>query len=194
MALRPEKTALILIDVQSAFVERERAGERRNNPGALDNMVLLLEAFRARGLAVFHVRHASTEAHSLLRPERPGFQPIEAVRERAGEPVFVKNVNSAFIGTGLEEGLRRDDARTLVLAGITTNHCVETTARMAGNLGFDTRLVEDACYTFDRIGHGGQRETAEAIHAMTLSNLDGEFATIETTNSVLAALNASAAA
>lgn len=194
MNLVPEKTALVLIDVQSAFLERERGGERRNNPDALENMTRLLDAFRSRGLAVVHVRHASTEKHSRLRSEQSGFQPIDATREREGEAVLVKNVNSAFIGTDLEERLRQADLKTLVLAGITTNHCVETTTRMAGNLGFDARLVEDACYTFDRVGHGGQHESAEAIHAMTLSNLDGEFATIETTDSVLAALSASAAA
>lgn len=184
----------MLIDVQQAFVEREDAGERRNNPGAVTNMAHLLLAFRERGMAIFHVRHSSTKENSLLQPDRSGFAPIEATRERDGEPVLVKSVNSAFIGTDLERRLRNGGYETLVIAGITTNHCVETTTRMAGNLGFDARLVSDACYTFDRIGHSGRPESAEAIHQMTLSNLSGEFATIETTDSVLAALAGRAAA
>lgn len=184
----PEKTALILIDVQAAFLEREQAGERRNNPQAVANMARLLEAFRDRGLAVFHIRHASTSPNSPLRPERSGFQPIAETRERDGEPVVVKSVNSAFIGTDLEQRLRAGGFESLVIAGITTNHCVETTTRMAGNMGFDARLVADACYTFDRVGFTGQIETAESIHQMTLSNLSGEFATIETTDSVVAML------
>lgn len=188
------RTALLLIDVQKGFLEREAAGERRNNPQALANMVRLLETFRGRGLPVIHIRHASTNEHSLLRPERPGFAPIDEVAEKNGEPVLVKNVNSGFIGTDLEARLRAAGLTTLVLAGATTNHCVETTARMAGNLGFDVRVAEDACYTFDRTGHGGRREAAEDIHAMTLSNLDGEFAAIATTDSLLAALETSAAA
>lgn len=188
------KTALILIDVQKAFLEWEAAGMRRNNEDAVTNMVQLLDAFRRRGMAIIHVRHASTEEGSALGADRPGYQPMDEVRERPGEPVIVKHVNSGFIGTDLEERLRGDGIETLVIAGITTNHCVETTARMAGNLGFDARLIEDACYTFDRTGHGGRMETAEAIHAMTLSNLGGEFAAIETTETILAALDNKAAA
>lgn len=194
MSLDMAKTALVLVDVQEAFTEREARGERRNNPAALANMARLLEAFRERDVAVIHVRHASGEPGSLLRPDQPGHASMAETREREGEPVLVKSVNSAFLGTDLEERLRRDGLTTLVIAGITTNHCVETTARMAGNLGFDARLVEDASYTFDRVGFGGRRESAEDIHAMTLSNLDGEFATIETTDTVLAALRQSAAA
>lgn len=194
MAALGKEAALILIDVQKAFVEMEDTGRRRNNPQAVANMARLLEAFRNRGLAVFHVRHASKEPGSLLRPERSGYEAIGEAAERADEPVLVKHVNSAFIGTDLEQRLRDGGYETVVIAGITTNHCVETTTRMAGNLGFDARLVEDACYTFDRVGHSGEVESAEAIHAMTLSNLDGEFARIETTETVLAALRHSAAA
>lgn len=180
--------ALILVDAQMAFVERERAGQRRNNPDAVGNMARLLDMFRRRNLAIFHIRHASTEKDSALRPERSGYQPIQQAAERVGEPVLVKHVNSAFIGTDLEKRLRDGGHKTLIIAGITTNHCVETTTRMAGNLGFEAQLVRDACYTFDRVGFDGRTESAEAIHAMTVSNLDGEFASIVTTDAVLAAL------
>ena len=194
MASVPCRAALILIDVQQAFVEREKAGERRNNPDALANIVRLLTTFRERCMAIFHVLHASTEPDSLLRPGRSGYQPIAEARELDGEPMLVKHVNAAFIGTDLEKRLRQGGFETLVIAGITTNHCVETTARMAGNLDFDVRLVSDACYTFDRVGFDGKLESAEAIHRMTLSNLNGEFAKIETTDSVLADLSGRAAA
>jgi nicotinamidase-related amidase len=194
MALVPGKAALILIDVQQAFVEREMAGERRNNRQALANIGRLLAAFRDRDMAIFHIRHASTEPDSRLRPDRSGYQPIAEAHEAEGEPVLVKKVNSAFIGTDLEKRLREAGHETLVIAGITTNHCVETTTRMAGNLGFDASLFADAFYTFDRIGFDGRAESAEAIHLMTLSNLNGEFATIETTDAVLARLANRAAA
>ena len=194
MVLVPGKSALVLIDVQQAFVEREQAGERRNNRQALANIGRLLAAFREQRMAIFHIRHASTEPGSRLRPDRSGYRPNAEVHEAEGEPVLIKHVNSAFIGTDLEERLREAGHETLVIAGITTNHCVETTTRMAGNLGFDASLVADACYTFDRIGFDGTAESAEAIHRMTLSNLAGEFATIETIDTVLARLAGRAAA
>ena len=194
MTIDPEHTALIVIDAQRAFLEWETAGMRRNNPQALDNIARLLAAFRKRGMAIFHIRHASREPGSALRVDRSGHAPIDEAKEWGGEPVLVKHVNSAFIGTDLEGRLLKGGFRTLVIAGITTNHCVETTTRMAGNLGFDARLVEDACYTFDRTGFDGRREAAEDIHRMTLSNLNGEFATIETTDAVLGALASARAA
>jgi len=180
--------ALIVIDVQQGFAEQDAAGRKRNNPDALDRIVDLLNAFRARGLPIFHIRHASTEPDSVFRPERTGFQVIPAARELPGEPVIVKNVNSAFIGTGLEARLREAGHHTLIICGATTNHCVETSTRMAGNLGFDAWLVRDATWTYDRTGPDGDHHTAAEIHAMTLSNLSGEFATIVTAGDVVAGL------
>ena len=184
----PARTALIVIDVQQGFTEREAAGERRNNPDAVARIADLLAVFRANGLPIFHIRHASTEPGSVLRPERSGYRVIDEARELPGEPVIVKHVNSAFIGTDLEAQLRQSKRNTLVICGTTTNHCVETSTRMAGNLGFDARLVRDATWTYDRTGPDGDFHAAEDIHAMSLSNLSGEFATIVTAHDVIAAL------
>jgi nicotinamidase-related amidase len=181
-------TALIVIDVQQGFAEQDAAGRKRNNPEALDRIVDLLRAFRAVNLPIFHIRHASTEPDSVFRPERAGFQVIPAAREHPGEEVIVKSVNSAFIGTDLEARLREAGHRTLVICGATTNHCVETSTRMAGNLGFDTRLVRDATWTYDRTGPDGDHHSAAELHAMTLSNLSGEFATIVTAAQIIARL------
>jgi len=180
--------ALIVIDVQQGLAEQDAAGRKRNNPDALDRIVELLAAFRAKGLPIFHIRHASTEPDSVFRPERTGFQVISAARELPGEPIIVKTVNSAFIGTDLEARLREAGYHTLIICGATTNHCVETSTRMAGNLGFDTRLVRDATWTYDRTGPDGDHHSAADIHAMSLSNLSGEFATIVTTGDVIAGL------
>lgn len=184
-------TALLVIDVQKAFEEIAAAGVRRNNPEAEGHIAALLAGFREAGAAVIHIRHASVEADSRLRPERPGYAVSDVAREQPGEPVLVKNVNSSFIGTDLEQRLRAAGHRTVVIVGATTNHCVETTTRMAGNLGFDARLVRDATWTFERTGPDGDHHTAEAIHAMTLANLSEEFAEIVTTKAVLDALAAS---
>ncbi|WJR79041.1 cysteine hydrolase family protein [Bradyrhizobium sp. NP1] len=182
------RTALIVVDVQRAFDEWEAAGKRRNNPDAVMRIADLLGAFRHRAAPIFHIRHEGTKPNSSFLPDRSGYAVRDEARERAGEPVIVKRVNSAFIGTDLEARLRAADITRLVICGATTNHCVETTTRMAGNLGFDARLVRDATWTFDRIGPDGDAHAAEAIHAMTLANLNGEFATIVTSAEAIAAL------
>ncbi len=106
-----------------------------------------------------------------------------------GERVYRKIVSSAFIGTKLEADLRAAGIEALVIVGLTTNHCVSTTARMAGNLGFRTFVVEDATATFDRIGLDGRVRPAAEVHAAALSDLDEEFATIVTTATILDTLS-----
>lgn len=186
--LSPSNSALIVIDVQRAFDEWEAAGQRRNNPDAVARIVDLLSAFRAAQAQIFHIRHRGTHPSSSFLPNSTGYCVKEEAQERAGEPVLVKQVNSAFIGTDLESRLHTAGIRTLVICGVTTNHCVETTTRVAGNLGFNAWLVRDATWTFDRVGPDGDKHSAEEIHAMTLANLNGEFARIVSTRDVVAAL------
>ena len=182
------RTALIIVDVQRAFDEWEAAGKRRNNPQAVARIVDLLNAFRDHGAPILHIRHEGTRPNSSFLPGGTDYPVKHEAREMAEEPVIIKRVNSAFIGTDLEDRLRAADIRTLVICGATTNHCVETTTRMAGNLGFDARLVRDATWTFDRIGPDGDAHSAEDIHAMTLANLNGEFARIVSAAEAIVAL------
>jgi len=193
LRLDPARTALIVVDVQRAFDLWVAEGRRRNNPGAEARIAELLGGFRAAGAPVFHIRHRGTRPGSAFLPGQPGYAVRDEAREHPGEPVIVKEVNSAFIGTELEALLRAAGVLSVVICGATTNHCVETTTRMAGNLGFDAWLVRDAAWTFDRVGPDGERHAAEAIHAMTLANLHDEFATIARTAEVLAALSGAAA-
>lgn len=175
--------ALIVIDVQEGFDEPEWG--RRNNPDAEANIVRLLEAWRRTGRPIFHVKHDSANHDSTLHPSAPGNRIKSMVSPRGNEPLIRESVNSAFIGTNLEERLRAGGIHTVVLTGLVTNHCVETTARMAGNLGFETYFVWDATATFARTGPDGRRHSADDIQSMTLANLEGEFATTVTTNAVL---------
>ena len=184
------RTALLVIDAQRAFDRWVVEGQRRNQPDAEQRITDLLAAFRAFETPVLHVRHRGTQAGSAFLPDAPGYAPLAGLEEHPGEPVLVKTVNSAFIGTGLEQRLRADGIDRLVICGATTNHCVETTTRMAGNLGFEAWLVRDACWTFDRVGPDGERHTAEAVHAMSLANLHGEFAQVLQAADVLAAIEA----
>jgi nicotinamidase-related amidase len=184
-------TALIVIDVQKAFADVEASGRRRNNADALDRIGALLKQFRTNRAPVFHIRHASLSEASPFRAHLPGFQVQDEARELPGEPVIVKHVNSAFIGTDLERRLRDSAIKSLVIVGATTNHCVETTARMAGNLGFDTKVVRDATWTFEQVGIDGQPYAAEQVHEMSLANLAGEFAEVVAADEIIRRMTAS---
>ncbi|WP_182086021.1 cysteine hydrolase family protein [Aureimonas sp. ME7] len=172
--------ALVVVDAQRAFRLWEAAGKRRNNPDALDRIADLLALFRRTGQPIFHIRHENRSPGSSFHPDAEGYVVEEAAHEQGDEPVIVKGVNSSFIGTDLEARLRAAGIRRVAICGATTNHCVETTTRMAGNLGFDAVLVEDACWCFDLDGPDGRRHSAEDVQAMTLANLSGEFADIAT--------------
>ena len=177
---------LLLVDLQLGFDE-PRWG-RRNNPYAEDHASALLHAWRSAGRPVVHVRHMSSDRHSPLRPGYPGNGFKRETAPIDGERVVEKRVNSAFIGTSLEADLRRAGCGGLVIVGLTTNHCISTTARMAGNLGFATWVVSDATATFDRVGPDGVLHPAERVHQMALSDLHGEFATVVDTATVIVSL------
>jgi nicotinamidase-related amidase len=145
-----------------------------------------LAAWRDRGGFIVHVQHLSTEPDSPLRPDRPGVQIQEAVQPLDDEPLIQKHVNSAFIGTDLDERLTTQGVQTVVIAGLTTNHCVSTTARMAENLGYRVIVVDDATAAFDHIDHTGRHFDAETLHAAALANLHDEFADIMSTDDVIA--------
>ncbi len=179
--------ALLVIDVQEGF--DDPSWGPRNNPDAEQNIAKLLAAWRAAGRPVFHAQHMSTEPGSTLRPGQRGNTIKAAAAPLLGEPVIQKRVNSCFIGTGLEEQLRQAGISSLVLVGITTNHCVSTTARMAGNLGFEVVVVSDATATFDRRGPDGTFYPASLMHAVGLAELHQEFAAILSTASILASLS-----
>jgi nicotinamidase-related amidase len=185
-SLEPTPSTLLVVDLQEGF--DAPSWGRRNNPHLEQRVADLLRVWRGTGRPVVHVRHMSTDPSSPLRPGQPGnaFKPETA--PVAGEAVIEKSVNSAFIGTSLEIDLRRAGCRGLIIVGLTTNHCVSTTARTAGNLGFVTSVVSDATATFDRVGPDGIEYRAELIHAMALSDLHGEFATVVDTAAVVAAV------
>ena len=174
-AARP---ALILVDIQQAFGDIEYWGGQRNNPDAELRARELLQLWREHGLPLFHIQHCSSILTSPLHETHPGNRFNEMVTPAEREPVIQKNVNSAFIGTDLQA--RLDDAKitTLVIVGLTTDHCVSTTTRMAGNLGYETFLVADATATFNKKGTNGQNYSAELIHETALASLNDEFATV----------------
>lgn len=183
MSQLPKSAALIVVDVQQGLVHPGE--DKRNNPQAEENIARLLAAWRETGRPIRHVVHDSTEPNSQLRPGLPGNAIQAGAAPEPNEPVYRKNVNSAFIGTSLENDLRKDGIDTLVIVGLTTNHCVSTTVRMAGNLGFTTYVVSDATAAFSRKALDGSMRPAEAVHAGALSDLHEEFAEVVDTSEVL---------
>jgi nicotinamidase-related amidase len=184
-----QNAALLMIDLQKGF--DAPVWGRRGNPQMETRVAELLDAWRASRRPVIHIRHMSRDPRSPLRPGQPGNEFKAEAAPLPGEAVVEKNVNSGFIGTRLEQHLRRQRTRSLVIVGLTTNHCVSTTTRMAGNLGYRAWVVADATATFERVGPDGVTYRAEQIHAIALSDLHGEFATVVDTRSTIDAVTVS---
>ncbi len=177
-------TALLIIDAQKGL-DNPALGRNRNNPQAEANMALLLSEWRRRNRPVIHVRHCSVEPHSPLRPGLPGHAFKEEVLPLAGEKQFDKSGNSAFVGTALAGYLRGREISSLVVVGLTTDHCVSATTRNAADLGFEITLVSDATATYERQDHEGVIHPAEVVHKVNLASLKGEFCGIRCTDELL---------
>jgi nicotinamidase-related amidase len=179
--------ALIVIDVQQGFEISDYWGPR-NNPQADENMALILNAWKAADRPIVIVHHDSDNPDSPLTPSHPGNALKTYVA--AAEPALVvaKTVNSAFYGTpDLHAWLQQRAIGQLFIVGIQTNMCCETTARMAGNLGYDVYFVLDATHTFDLKSEEGDTLTAAELSRATAVNLSGGgFATVVDTAEVVA--------
>jgi nicotinamidase-related amidase len=181
-------TALLLVDVQHGIDDPLRGP--RNNPAAERRIADLLAAWRAAGRPVIHVQHLSLEPGSLLRDGLAGASFKPEATPLAAEPVFQKHTHSAFVGTDLEAHLRAHGIADLVVAGLTTDHCVSTTVRMARDLGFGVTVVADATATFGRRGPDDAEFSADLMHRTALASLRDEFATVRSAHEVLAAFAA----
>jgi nicotinamidase-related amidase len=213
------KTAIVLIDVQNGFLDPKHWGTSRSTPECETNIAQLLSATRhyndklesslgkdKNAVLICHVYHHSIYPDSALHPDKlievdgqsvKSVDPQRFAAPESGESVWVKNVNSAFIGTGLEAFLRENKVRQLVICGLTTDHCVSTTTRMANNLRVvdivsdegqvveagEVVLVGDACATYAK----GEFD-AETIHKVHLASLNEEFAQVEKTAEVISSV------
>lgn len=177
-----DRPALLLVDIQKGFEDIAYWGGQRNNPEAELRASELLKLWRENNLPIFHVQHCSTNPVSPLRKTHAGNQFNNLVAPLRGETIIQKHVNSAFIETELHARLKTATIETLVVVGLTTDHCISTTVRMAGNMGYKTFVVADATATFNKKGINGENYPAELIHETALASLNNEFATVITTS------------
>ena len=172
-----EKNAvLVVIDVQKAWTNPNFG--RRNNPNAEKVISKLIDEFRGSGRTVIHVRHDSMNPDSIFKVGKETFEFKDEVKPLKGEMVITKHANSAFIGTNLESTLRKMGNPQVFYSGLVTDHCVSATARMSGNLGFRSYVIEDACATFERKDFNGDKIPPEDVHRVNLASIDGEFADV----------------
>lgn len=180
------RAALIVVDVQQGFDDSDFWGIR-NNPDCEQNIRSLLDRWRGDSRPVVLVRHSSQNAISPLNPSHPGHAFKDGI-DGAADLLVDKSVNSSFHGTpDLQNWLQHEHIEDVVICGITTNHCCETTARVGGNLGFRVWFVDDATHTFARTGPDGVWHSADELQRVTAANLHGEFATVVQTADVLSA-------
>ena len=173
-------TALLLVDTQKGVNDTLYYGGNsgsRNNPDAEKNILSLLSEWRKSHRKIAFTRHNSREQNSPLKLNLESGQQLPGMEPQGNDIVVVKDVNSGFIGTSLELDLRRAGIKRLVVVGFFTNMCIETTVRMAGNMGFDTYLVHDACAAINRTGYDNINYDPDLVHKMAIANLHGEFCT-----------------
>jgi len=174
MQLDLDRAVLLSVDMQQAF--DAAPWPRRWNDAVDANGLALLAAWRDAKRPIVHVRHDSIQRGSTLGPGAPGnvFRP--GFGPQGDEPLIAKSVNSAFIGTDLDERLRKLGAKHVVAFGISTDMCVSTTVRMGANLGWDMILVPDACDCFDLpCPFGGPWIPAVQVHSTHVATLAYEF-------------------
>lgn len=192
-SVRPD-AALVVIDVQQGF--RDPVFGRRDNPDSESNIEQLVRAWVATGRPTVRVRQASVHdlgrgSHGPLHPDAPGYAFEPFVDELVPDVDVVKNVHSSFHGdVDLDAWLRGRGIDQIVVCGIQTNLCCETTARVGGNLGYRVLFAHDATHTFDhRDPVTGRTVTAEEASAATRSSLAQGFAQVVSTAELLDAVS-----
>lgn len=170
------KEALVVIDVQEGF--RNPKWGTRNQIDLEKNVRKAIEHARGQGITVIHVHHHSRNPDSPLFPQRGNVGAMACAQPLSNEHVLVKHEHSAFVGTPLREILTREGIAAVTLCGVTTDHCVSTTARFAHDFGYHVTLLHDCCATHNRTSVFGREISADEIHESHLASLQGEFAQV----------------
>ncbi len=181
-----ERSALLVIDAQDSFKVGPRWG-RRNNPAFEENVGRLIEGYREAGLPVFFFLDSDDDEE--FKPTSPYFKLMDFIRPEGDEPVLVKTSRNCFTSTDLDDRLRRAEVGRVIVTGIKTEQCCETTARVASDIGYEVDFVTEATLTFPIPHPGGHEElSAEEVVRRTEYALRDRFARINTVGALLAEL------
>lgn len=187
-----EASALLVIDVQESFRADEARWARRSNPGFEANLTRLIDAYREAERPVIWVLHE--DGDELFLPGSPHVALQSFLHPRPGEPLLRKSTRNAFTSTDLAQRLAALGVRRIAITGIQTEQCCETTARVAGDLGYDVDFVTEATLTFPITDPAtGDVQPADAITRATEFSLRGRFARIATVSALAAELQTLAA-
>ena len=179
-------TALIVIDVQESFRQAE-AWKRIDTPDIADTIARLVDHARARGDDVIWVLHADHGSGDEFDPELGHVRLLPGLKVEAGEPTVLKTSHNAFTTTNLAQLLVERGVSEVVITGIRTEQCCETTARVASDLGYEVRFVLDATATDPLpLWDGSGTLTPAQVKERTASALQGRFAEVVTVEQVLA--------
>ena len=182
-------TALLLIDIQNDYFPGG-AWELSHADEAAAQARLALGRFREQHRPVFHVRHINTRpGAAFFLPDTPGSEIHGAVKPLDGEPVIIKHAPDAFFQTDLHDALSRAGIRKLVVCGMMSHMCIDTSVRAARNHGYDITLLHDACATRD-LSWNGKTIPAATVHEAFMAALHGAFADVRTTGDFLPSLPA----
>jgi nicotinamidase-related amidase len=174
-----EQSALLVIDAQDSFKATPR-WERRNNLNFEKNVSALIDAYRAAGRPVIFFLHNDDDPY--FEPGSPYVKLMDFIERRPEEALIYKNTRNCFTSTGLGALLLKHNVRRIVVTGIQTEQCCETTTRVAADLGYAVDFVTEATMTFPIPNHDvpGEELGVEEVTCRTEYALRKRFATIAT--------------
>ncbi len=179
--------ALVIIDIQNDYFPGGKM-ELAGADAAGANAGRLLARCRKLGKPVFHIQHLSVRpGATFFLPDTPGVEIHPSVAPQAGETVIRKHFPNAFRDTPLEEELRRINARHLLVVGMMTQMCIDTSVRAGRDLGYEITLAHDACATRNQ-KFGDQEVPAAQVQAAFMAALNGSFANVRSSDTILEAL------
>ncbi|SHO52938.1 cysteine hydrolase family protein [Anaerocolumna xylanovorans] len=172
------KSAIVLIDIQNDYFEGGK-NELHHSDKAAVHAKQALNFFRNAKMPVYHVQHVSGgEGATFFLPDTNGAEIHKSVTPLAEEKVFVKHAPNAFYNTGLSGELLSNGINHLVICGMMSHMCIDTTVRAAWDYGFSVTVLEDACTTMDLVLKNGAVIPAETVHNTFMASLNGTFAKV----------------